>query len=304
MKIAFVGSFSRLYDEEGMARALEALGHEVARYEEIAFGASDGEHIVHSRPDLLLFAKLKIPVVLASKLLGDCKNAGIRTVCYMPDLYWGLGREASIKQKNPIFRADLVCSPDGGHDQEWKDNGIRHCVVRQGIPESECRDGTPISLPYEIVFVGTQNGEFQYRTDLMRRLSIKYGERFHWVGRHYAKECRGKDLNDLYATVKIVVGDSVFSPYYWSNRIYETLGRGGFLIHPVVPGLDKEFSYYEHFVPYHYGDFDGLCKKIDYYASHPEEREKIRKAGQQHVRDNYTTLHRAKELIDHANALR
>lgn len=303
MNIAYVGSFTRLHDEEGMARALEGLGHDVQRWEEKTFVPNDIGHLVQSKPDFVLFAKLKIAPGSASRLVGECKEAGIRTVCLVPDLYFGLTREVSIRQRVPMFQADLVCTPDGGHDTEWKEAGIRHALVRQGIPEGECYDGQR-GNPYDIVFVGTQNPEFPYRTDLMRKLSSRYEDRFLWVGRHDANECRGSRLNDLLASAKIVVGDSVYSPHYWSNRVYETLGRGGFLIHPVVPGLEDEFDFYEHFIPYAYGDFDGLTKKIDYYLEHPEDRELIRKAGQSHVKAHYTLTHRAKELLAHVDALR
>lgn len=305
MRIAYIGSFQRLYDEEGIAQALESLGHIVDRYEEVSFTRSDIAYIVDDdfRANLVLFAKLKIPTVLGNALVDSCKKEGIKTVCYMPDLFFGLSRQECIRQKYPIFRADLVCSPDGGHDEQWEEYGINHKLLRQGIPKSEIHDGSHSDLPYDVAFVGSHNPEFKYRTELMRRLSEQYKSRFHWVGRNYSKECRGSDLNDLYASVKIVVGDSVYSPHYWSNRIYETLGRGGFLIHPHIPGLDQEFEYYKHFIPYDYGDFDGLFVKIEHYLKHPEEREEIRKAGQKHVKENYTLTHRAKQLITYANVL-
>ena len=57
---------------------------------------------------------------------------------------------------------------------------------------------------------------------------------------------RGKELNDLYATAKVVVGDTLCKgfnyPYYFSDRLFETTGRGGFLIHPYIKGLEDYFE--------------------------------------------------------------
>jgi len=95
----------------------------------------------------------------------------------------------------------------------------------------------------------------------------------------------------------VVVGDSVYSPRYWSNRLYETIGRGGFLIFPKIPGIDGEFTPYKHFVPYDYFDFDGLKEKIDYYISHDKEREEIKMAGFEHCKNKHTYRHRCEYLI-------
>jgi spore maturation protein CgeB len=89
----------------------------------------------------------------------------------------------------------------------------------------------------------------------------------------------------LYNSAKIVIGDSVYSPQYWSNRIYETLGRGGFLIHPNVPGIEKEYEPWKEFIPYDYNDFTSLKEKIDYFLTKPKEREKIQMAGFIKTRD-------------------
>ena len=297
MKIAYIGSFKYLYDEQGIALALEELGHSVERYAEDNFTFETIAKILASKPDFLLFAKLKIDLRLRGKLLEHCKKHKVKTVCWMPDLYFGLGRQFRVDTKDPIFLADFVCSPDGGNDEQWKAREINHHLLRQGIPLSETSTGASTTRPFDIVFVGSQNPEFKYRQELLRRLREKYQKRFQWYGRDYTHEVRGSDLNDLYASVKVVIGDSVYSPHYWSNRVYETLGRGGFLIHPRIPGLDKEFRYYDHLVPYDYGDFDGLFEKIDYYLEHDDERLAIQKSGHKIVAAKYTIIHRVKELL-------
>jgi spore maturation protein CgeB len=110
-------------------------------------------------------------------------------------------------------------------------------------------------------------------------------------------EIRGEVLNNYLASAKIIVGDSVPTPYYWSNRIYEILGRGGFLIHPKVEGLDKEFKPYKHYVPYERGNWSQLKEIIDYYLVHDEERKKIQMAGFRYCKKHYTYTKRVAELL-------
>lgn len=296
MHICFIGSFAKIHDEEGIAQALERAGHTVSRRNEITLEHDDIKDIIDSSPDMVLMAKFKNTIAIKDDLIRACKKKGIKTVVYVPDLFFGLGRELRVSS-DPIFRADIVCTPDGGHEEKWKEKGVNHKVVRQGIPPEYCFVGKKKALPYEIVFVGSHNPEFPYRTDLMRRLKQRYGERFHWIGRDYSDECRGSDLNDLYASVKVVVGDSVYSPYYWSNRIYETLGRGGCLIHPITEGLDKEFRPYVDFMPYNYSDYDGLFHKIDYLLMRGDVRDDMRKNGMNTVKNKYTLDQRITQLL-------
>ena len=297
MKIYYIGSFKRIHDEEGIARTLESLGHTVIRAEEIYFRSI--QKFIEDKPDLVLFAKLKIVSGLRQQLIDQCKQAGIPTICWVPDLYIGISRERLVLSRDAIFQADLVLTPDGGHDALWDRYKVNHRVLRQGMYQDECKLEPPKEEPFDICFVGTENGEFPYRVDLMERLQKRYGNRFRWIGRTNSDHVRSLDLNALYSSVKVVVGASVYSPRYWSNRVYETLGRGGFLIHPRIEGLDEEFTYYKHLVPYDYGDYVGLYEKIDYYLTHDTEREAIRLAGFEFTKENHTLLQRCKQLLSY-----
>lgn len=296
-KIVYIGSFSRIYDEEGIARSLEKLGHEVVRISEPGFYSATTQFIVKEKPDFVLYAKLKIPMVWRPPFFRAMRDNEIKTVCWIPDLFIGLTREKYIHIEESIFQADFVFTPDGGHDEKWKEFGVNHHLLRQGIYDEDCVTGEGGEVSHEIAFIGTANGEFPYRQTLMHELASRYRERFLWVGRYNANELRGQDLSDFIASTKIIIGDSVYSKGYWSNRIYETIGRGGFIIHPNIPGLEKEFTYYKHFVPYDYGDFDGLFEKIDYYLTHDTERKYIAQTGQEYVRENHTLINRCQQLL-------
>ena len=110
---------------------------------------------------------------------------------------------------------------------------------------------------------------------------------------------RGKELNDVYNSAKVIIGDATYSSCYWSDRVPETLGRGGFMIHPFIDGIDNDFSLWKDFVPYNYGDMNGLKLLIDYYLEHPVEREKIRLHGMETVKAKHTYTHRVKFILKH-----
>lgn len=297
-KICYLGNFTRLYDEEGIARSLEKLGHTVVRVAEQGYCALTPNEILKERPDFVLFAKLKIPMNWRQSFFDTMKANKIKTVCWMPDLFIGLGREKYIHSPEGFFKADLVLSPDGGHDAKWKEFGVNHKVLRQGIFDEECTAGVVLPQLHSIAFVGTHNGEFPYRQKLMTELLQHYGDMFHWFGKLSQYELRGRQLTNMIVSTKIIIGDSVYSPRYFSNRIFETCGRGGFIIHPNIEGLDECYVPYKEFVPYDYGDFKGLFEKIDWFLDHPEERAKIAKAGQERTKKDHTLLNRCKQLME------
>lgn len=298
MKIAYIGSFGQLYDEEGIAKSLERLGHTVVRFEENQVKTESLYEIMQMKPDFVLMAKLKIGLVYRKWFVDECRKNGIKTVCWVPDLYWGTHRESLLSGNiDAIFRCDLVCTPDGGNDARWEERGINHRLLRQGIYDGEIGFGQKVDRDFDIVFIGCHNQTFSYRDKTMGALQKRYGDSFKWFGRDNTHQVRDKNLNNLFASVKIVIGDSVYSDYYWSNRIYETIGRGGFIIHPNIKGLEKEFWYYHHFVPYDYGNYDSLFEKIDYFMDHESDRMKIIKSGMECVKENHTLLHRCKRLI-------
>lgn len=294
MKIVYLERFTHVHHELPKVEALRGLGHEVVAVEEGSI--LDTDQVFRHNPDLILFAKLKMNVATRLQLVAEAKDAGIKTACWIPDLYFGLTRQRQITlMKDAIFQADYVFTPDGGHDRQWKDAKVNHYLLRQGFPVDYYYRGGKVKCP-EIVFVGAQNEEWTYRKKLCNFLVQHYGGRFRWYGRHNTEEARGHKLNELYNSAKIVIGDSVYSPHYWSNRIYETLGRGGFLIHPHVEGLADEYEPYKEFIPYNFNDLTSLKDKIDHFLSHDDEREVIQQAGFERTRD-YLLAERCKQFL-------
>lgn len=292
--LILIGSFLNFHDEGYIAQAFEDLGWCVKRFE-ASNTISDQilSEIETKKYQFVLTVNRELKDGNFKKILGK-----IKTVFWLFDLYFGTQREYLL-QINPLFNSDFVFSTDGGHQKEFKELGINHFCLRQGIYKSEAYIGrSRKEFENDIIFVGTINSIDPNRDKLIDFLQRTYGKQFKWWGRSGPNEIRGKDLNDLYASTKIVVGDSCYSPNYWSIRIYDVLGRGGFLIFPKIPGLENEFVYDKHFVSYEHGDYQDLKKKIDYYLEHIEERNKIKLEGFKYCRENYNFKSRCQNLIE------
>ena len=285
--------------EAHIAFSLEALGHEVVRIQE-------NEHswlytVTHSQDcDLFLWTQTKSyadmwpkqDALMALELLGE----RMPTVGLHLDLFWGLQREHLIHSE-AWFRNQYLFTADGDHDADWLKAGVNHFWSPPGVYHAECEPGT-MRQEYrgDVAFVGAHRGPYHSehwnkRKEMLNYLVRSYRSRFRLYPQREA--IRGQDLNDLYASVKVIVGDSCLaesSHKYWSDRATETIGRGGFLIMPWISGLAEMLKDQEHIVYFPPGDFTELRRLIDYYLDHEGERERIRAAGQAHVRANHSYL--------------
>lgn len=293
-KIFFIGKFGKLYDEEYIARSFEMLGHTVIRVGQHLSPYDMSMSLQKHQPDIILYCKWVIPDAV-KPTVEKLKRSGTKTVCWLFDLYFGYPREYQVKTQ-PFFKSDYVFTTDGGHNEEFKNAGVNHHCVRQGIYEPECFMESA-KKNVTIAFIGSENPLYPERLKIIEAVKESFTG-FEWFGRSNTDELRGTDLNELYARTRIVLGDSVYSPNYWSNRVVETLGRGGFLIHPDVPGIKEEYPY---LVTYKVGDTKDLISKIKYYLKHEDEREVLVKKNFEFVRDNYTMDKKCAELIKIVN---
>lgn len=272
MKTVYIANFDAFYHTGNyVAKALESHSAEVVKVSPSLGFEKVKETIIRERPDFVLYGK----VMNLDTLVAWLRDNRILSVFWLYDLAWGESPVATsnrnkILEKN-IHDSNLFFSTDGGHDSEWRAVGVDHVTLRQGISAAD-RVWVPHGdTGFDIVFIG--NLYFGRRQQLVAFLKKRYGQRF----RHISDGFRGMKLNELVQSVKIVVGDSFPSPQYWSNRVYEMTGRGGFLIHSDVEGLAREFTPDEDIVLY--GDLDELERKIDRYLENGSERERIRANG-------------------------
>lgn len=338
MRIAYVGNFTQTHcTEVHLAATLRDLGHEVIEIQENGITSDDLHAKIASEASswgLFLFTRTWGETVQLTHLT-QLKNLNITTVSYHLDLYVGLTRKylhgndtlESILQTDPFWRTDFVFTPDGDPKSQavFEANGVNHFYMKAGVYKPECymasispmiATDNSVKKHADVLFVGGGDilgsphiyghPEWNYRNELIQWLRDTYGERFTKFG-HPQETIRNDRLNQLYADTKVVVGDSVClagftHENYWSDRVYETIGRGGFLIHPYIKGLDDEFIDGETIVFYEYGNWAQLKEKIDYYLEHDDEREKIRRAGHEFVKNNCTYHDRLKQMLDTVKA--
>lgn len=315
MKIVYIGNFSQPHcTEVHIALTLEDMGNEVIRLQENSLQRGWTRHIPHD-VDMLMYTRTWGTYVTLDDLRWFSDN-GIPTVSYHLDLYVGLKRQDGLSS-DPFWQTDYVFTPDGDPVSEdfFRSRGIRHYYMKPAVFKDECEMLEPNDDPElqgDVIFVGGgfeyAHDEWHYRQELMQDLVDNFGDyridpnsRFKKYG-HPQKTVRNRELNQLYANAKVVVGDSLCKDfthtYYWSDRVYETIGRGGFIIHPYIKGMEEEFTDGENIVFYEFGDWDGLNKTIEYYRTHDKERKKIQKAGFEFVKKNATYHNRLKQMLD------
>jgi glycosyltransferase involved in cell wall biosynthesis len=306
-KIVFLGNFGVDYSSESHhAKSLESLGHSVTRLQETEIKAEN--ILVHAlKSDLFIWIHThgwKTPGLLSmEKVLDRLKENNIPSITYHLDLWFGLQRQKDLEIMPVYKKIEHFFTVDSKMAQWFnEETNVKGHYLPAGVFGEECtyKESTK---KRDVIFVGSKkyHPEWQYRTQLVNWLDKVYGNRFEHYGNGGVESVRGLRLNKLYWSTKVVVGDTLclnFNyPDYWSDRIYETLGRGGFLIHPYIPGIEKEFVDKKHVVFYEYGNFEQLKELIDYYLTHEEEREEIRKAGHELVKGNYTYRHRWQHII-------
>lgn len=256
--------------------------------------------------DLLIYQRTWGLPPEAIDLWRTIEERGCRTISYHLDLYRGLKREAGVLD-DPFWRTGVVFSADGDPaTTAWlAEQGIDHRWMPAAIASGECVTQVVHQNCPPIVFVGSPaasyHDEWPWRGELIEGLSARYGaEFFRWPTEQRGR-LHGTALTSLYQSATCVVGDSLALPGhtgYWSDRFYETVGRGGYLIGPYVPGIEHHFGDDVHLSLYDPGALDQVFGLVDAALRKPEHGRKLAKQGQEHVRAHHTYTHRVRAILD------
>ena len=330
MKIVFLGNFDAPHSTENeWAYSYEDLGHEVIRFQEprdttdqVLQACMDADifHYTHTHgwdtPGSFDVG------VLIDRIRNETKAVSIGVHL---DYWYGLERQKDVGT-HPWWRCDYIFTADGGSDAWYRSQGINHHYVKAGVVKRDCYIGNyREEYACDVAFVGAYgyHPEYSYRPQLIDWLQDTYGERFRrYAGDTQYGTVRGSALNDVYASVKVVVGDTLClgfnHPEYFSDRLFETTGRGGFLIFPFIEGVQncfeiegysskdaKEDKFFtgnkfvqKELETYTFNDFGGLKDKIDYYIAHEDERKSIANAGFERTKADHTYHNRVEEVFD------
>lgn len=309
MKIVLLGNVELPYSSESYyVNTLRDMGHNVVTLHETK---ATGEEVLETalKSDLFIWIhghSDETPGMPMEVVLKTLTQEGVKTITWHHDLFFGLGRQNLITDAavyahiQHFFTTDRLMA-------DWvnKNSKVKAYYLPSAVYDKEAKMLDKKNNVPEVSFVGNKgyHPEWDYRPKLIEWLDRTYGDRFGW----YSGEeeslglKRGWDMNQLFADTKVVVGDTLCLnfdyPYYWSDRLWETLGRGGFLIMPYVKGMEKYVRDGVHLRFYDFGNFKQLKYLIDYYLTHDKERDRIRKRGHEHVKKNHTYVHRWKEIL-------
>jgi hypothetical protein len=320
LRVAYIGNFSSEYTTENEVRdAMQRLGIEVELFQEgvgaayelliedLRFGRAEYDFVLWTRTPTL---SARVGLAIQWELLATARKANVPIVGLHLDRWWGLARQTEISIE-AYFHIDLLATADGAHQAEWETAGVTHRWLPPAVSERWCQPGNHRDeYACEIAFVGSwreYHHEWPHRKELLDWLSKTYGSRRFKVQPRTGKPAiRGLELNDVYWSAKVVVGDSCLTStvdgdvmhHYCSDRIPETLGRGGILIHPSVAGIDDLFK---HQVKW---DLNGpkpwreLRDKIEVcLAVSDDVRLEQRERSIEFIRSTHTYTHRIQELI-------
>lgn len=312
--IAFLGNFAVPYSSENHhANTLESMGHSVIRLQE-GRAASPKVYKAAMASSLFIWVHThgwRTPEtnLKMTHVLEELRAKNIPTITYHLDLWFGLKRQEDLETDTIYKDIEYFFTVDKLMADWFNENTrVKGRFIPAGVYGPECYihktyDG--INFENDVIFVGSRryHPEYPYRPQLIDFLRQTYGSRFKHVGGDGdTGVIRGDHLNRMYATSKVAIGDSLnlnFNyPYYSSDRLFESTGRGGFTIYPNIVGLDEYYKDKEEIVFYKHGDFNDLKTKIDYYLANNEEREAIRLAGHERAKADHTYTNRWTAILD------
>lgn len=327
--IAYIGNFGPEHSTENdVRRTLLAMGHRVTTFQE-----NDRTHWDDligwlgkaQAPDVILWTSTHdyaeaVGHEVQAEMLYRARAQSIPTVGFHLDRWWGLDRWRRVLTQ-PFFRCQYVLTADGGHQDEFAAAGVNHIWSPPAIaPHNAVRGTYRSELACDVAFVGSWAGgyheEWQHRPQLIKHLRRHWPKRLELWGS--GRSIRGQDLADLYASAKVVVGDSCLVPktdgspmtHYCSDRVFETIGRGGLLIHPfvygvthfedpppklVMPGL---VTHGQHMLGWGINDWSALDGKIEWALDEPTAAEDLRRTGHAHVTAHHTYANRLQAALE------
>lgn len=302
MRIALLGNTeSEWSTENDILKSLIILGHDVRTVHEATATLDELSRATSSTRLLIWMHTHGWNPPITEQWLRDCDGRGCKTVGYTLDLFRGLKRhDPDYVTTHPWFKCKHFVQPD---DPQWLiERGVNAHFMPPAILKTSCYLAPPFPDDLDIIFVGSENyhPEWPWRQEMLAFLRDKYGSRFHHFD--HSSGMRGHRLNRLYATAKVVVGDSCFadpgSPYT-SDRLFETLGRGGNLVYPSI-NLGWDNSRYRVYYPgsYQAGDTKSLAYAIDRGLELHEQERNLRLENTGAVKLNHTYCNRLQAILD------
>lgn len=308
-RIAYIGNFEPEYSTENDVRkAFEHLGHELIQLQENKVSMEQvREEALKS--DLLLVTGTwdALPLDEFIDLIHDLAIAGIPSATLHLDTFWGTSRGGRKWWRETMFHTAYIFTADGDYNDKWELLGKNHMWLMPGVRYDAAKFGTE-RKEYEcdVALVGS-NGEgyhedvWTYRKELaeqLRDMCKRNGWKYKNPGGDEPKIDRNDDMNDFYASAKVTVGDSLClnkeDSKYWSDRVPEATGRGGFLIMPQIKAMKYN---YPKLPTYSWGNWKQLEEMIKHYLENEDERHTIQAENQRITKEEHTYVNRVKTIM-------
>lgn len=246
------------------------------------------DRIDRFQPDMIFIYSLDIPLPVLQQIV----STSIKTVMYYEDM----PRQISSDMVTKGALVDWFLVTNKGLNAEYRKRGIANPVYFTGACDRyDHRRRHPL-LPIwtsDVAFIGQARND-EIRLALVKKLGDLYN--LNVYGRNWQEYGFKPTLRSVaprrYGLIcsasKIMLGADITSNVdgYWSNRLWLTLGSGGFFLTNYTPGLEKFFENRKHLVWYHSEqECVDLAKE---YLAKPMERKKIAMAGYRLVHEHHT----------------
>ena len=249
------------------------------------------------RPDIVFIYSRDI----ALGVLKQISASSIKTVLYYEDMSSDVPPDLIQMGKQVGF----FLATNKGMIEDYRRAGIMNPIYFVGACDRyDHRRRRPL-LPIwksDIAFIGRARPD-ETRVILTRKLSKQfnvkvYGNSWREFGLEAAlKTVTPRGYGLICAGAKIMLGADITSEVegYWSNRLWLTLGCGGFFLTQYVDGMEKYFENKKHLVWYH--NEQECLSLAEEYIARPQERHKIAMEGYRLVHERHTFHHFVDRVI-------
>lgn len=214
----------------------------------------------------------------------------------IPKIFWihhGENRLDTNLQLARKYKADIILMAHSLHLAKRFTSPVRFFPFGMSKDIFNCNKELKDRM-IDIASVGSNDPGFYGK----RRLAINT------IKRHFSSKYRLSfdskayllNLANIYGNSKIVFNHSANTIKSINMRLFEGMGCGALVFSDYVPGMEKLFVENTHYVSFK--DQNELIDKIEYYLKHTEEAQVIATAAHEHLLNNHTYEHRAKEILE------
>lgn len=276
-------------DENAISWALTHLGHKVVCMQEADFTGL--ANVKKDDADLMLFHKLDLYAMNPRPKMK-------RAFWFFDLVEWDsdptlarrcANRKAWMERNVPLV--DLGFCTDG--DFAATSDKLIH--LPQGF-DTRQKDMHTDNQIYDLFFAGISKGGGVGREEFVKDVG-SLGYKF----LHVEKGVHGPQLAGLVSESRICLcPDSPVTDRYCSNRVYNMLGYGGFVLHPYTKSVAGQYRNGRHLQ--FYTNRAELHAKIAHWLPREQERRHIAEAGRQQTFISHSYLRRCEILLEHVES--